>query len=143
MAANRLLPYDTDIVQEWVDRVRKKWTSGLVSMTKQVTVTGPLKGWSTRIARRLRDTSMFLFNCFTFSQTCWRRLCSFLASFSCALGEGIDASIIIMILLDVGLNVVKAYCAQRVVEDLPARVAPTAAVLRAGDRPTWRAAPVP
>lgn len=103
----------------------------------------PCNGWAARIARRLRDTSVFLFNCSPFSQTRWRRLRSFLASFSCALGEDIDASIIIMILLDVGLNVVKAYRAQRVGKDLRARVAPTAAVLRAGDRPTWRVAFVP
>lgn len=71
------------------------------------------------------------------------RLRSFLASFSRALGKDIDASIIIMILLNVGLNVVKAYRAQRGGEDLRTRVARTAAVLRAGDRPTWRAALVP
>jgi hypothetical protein len=58
-------------------------------------------------------------------------------------GLGIDAPIIVMILLDVGLHFVTAYPAQRGVEDLRARVAPTAGVLRGGAWPTCAAALVP
>ena len=58
------------------------------------------------------------------------------------LDEGIDVSMITIIMsrLDVGLGFVEAYRVQRVVEDLRARVAPAAAVLRAG---AWSPRPTP